>query len=61
MSKQAYKLLLEKFPLPSFSLLEKIQRGVIETITAAKSLLKKGYLSQDYVFMVDEMYLEKGT
>ena len=59
--KQAYKFLLEKFLLPSFSLLEKIQRGGVESITAAKSLLEKGHLSQDCVLMVDEMYLQKGT
>ena len=59
-SKQAYKLLLEKFPLPFF-LLEKIQRGGIESITAVKSLLDKGYLSQDCILMVNEMYLQKGT
>ena len=58
--KQANKLLLEKFPLSSFSILEKIQRGGIESITAVKPLLEKGHLCQDYVFMVDEMYLQRG-
>ena len=60
-SKQAYKLFLEKFPLPSFSLLEKIQSGGVGSITAVKSLLEKGHLSQDCVLLVDEMYLQKGT
>ena len=60
-SKQAYKLLLEKFPLPSFSLLEKIQSGGVESISAAKSLREKGHLSQDCILMVDEMYIQKGT
>ena len=46
-SRQAYKLLLEKFPLPSFPLLEKIQNDGIGSITAVKSLLEKGHLSQD--------------
>ena len=58
-SKQVYKLLLEKFPLPSFSLLEKIERGGIESITPAKSLVEKGHLSQDHVWMVDEIYHKK--
>ena len=46
-SRQAYKLLLEKFPSPSFSLLKKIQSARVGSITAVKSLLKKGHLSQD--------------
>ena len=60
-SRQAYKFLLEKFPLPSFSLLEKIQSGGVGSITAVKSLLEKGHLFQDCVLLVDEMYLQKGT
>ena len=60
-SRQAYKLLLEKFPLPSSSLLEKIQSDGVGSITAVKSLLEKGHLSQDSVLLVDEMYLQKGT
>ena len=60
-SRQAYKLFLEKFPLPSFSLLEKIQSGGLGSITAVKSLLEKGHLSQDCVLLVDETYLQKGT
>ena len=31
------------------------------SITAVKSLLEKGHLSQDCVLLVDEMYLQKGT
>ena len=60
-SRQAYKLLMEKFPLSSFSLLEKIQSGGVGSIKAVKSLMEKGYLSQDCVLLVDEMYLQKGT
>ena len=56
-SSQGYKLLLEKFPLPSFTLLEQIQSGGVGSITAVKSLLEKGNLSQDCVLLVDEMYL----
>ena len=60
-SRQAYKLLLEKFPSPTFSLLEKIQSGGVGSITAVKSLLEKGHLFQNCVLLVDEMYLQKGT
>ena len=60
-SPQAYKLLVEQLPFPSFSSLEKIQKGDVESITAAKSLLGKGKLSQDCILMLDEMYLQKGT
>ena len=31
------------------------------SITAVKSLLEKGNLSQDCVLLVDEIYLQKGT
>ena len=39
-SAQAYRLLLEKFPLPSFSLLAKIQQGGVDAIKAIKLLLE---------------------
>lgn len=57
-SPQAYKLLVEQLPFPS---LEKIKKGDVESITAAKSFLGKGKLSQDCILMLDEMYLQKGT
>ena len=60
-SAQAYKLLLEKFPFPSFSSLKRIQKGDINSITAAKTLLDKGKLSKDVILILDEMYLQKGT
>ena len=60
-SAQAYKLLLEKFPLPSFSALQKIQKGDVNSIIAAKSLSEKGKISQDCILILDEMYLQKGT
>ena len=43
-SAQAYRLLLECFPLPSISLLEKLQKGGINSIKAAKILHEKGYI-----------------
>ena len=58
-SLQAYKKLLEQFPLPSISLLNKIQRGGVDAIKAAKHLLEKGEISEDIILMFDEMYLQK--
>ena len=54
-------LFLGKFPLPSFSLLEKIQRGGVESIISPKSPLEKAHLSQDSILTIDEVYLQKGT
>ena len=56
-SPQAYRLLLEQFPLPSFSLLSKIERGSIETFKPATALREKGSISEDVILLVDEMYL----
>ena len=60
-SLQAYKLLLEQFPLPSLSLLNKLQTGGVDAIKAIKLLREKGELSQDVILMLDEMYLQKST
>ena len=60
-SLQAYKLLLEKFPLPSISLLNKIQQGGVDSIKALKVLKEKGEMSTDLILMVDEMYLQKAA
>ena len=57
----AYKQLLEKFPLPSISLLNKIQQGGVNSIKAQKILQKTGKISNDCILMVDEMYLEKAS
>ena len=51
---QSYKLLLEEFPLPSISLLNKLQQGGVDAFKAVKILLEKGEIS-------DEMYLQKCT
>ena len=47
-SAQAYRLMLEKFPLPSFSTLAKIQQGGIDALKAVKLLLGKGEISKGY-------------
>ena len=58
-SAQAYRLLLEKFPLPSFPLLNKIQKGGVDAVKGIKLLREMGKMSKDVVLMVDEMYLQK--
>ena len=56
---QSYKLLLEKFPLPSISTLHRIQTGGVDSLKAAKKLREKGHISSDVILMVDEMFLQK--
>ena len=56
-SLQSYKLLLEKFPLPSISILHRIQAGSVDSLKAAKKLREKGHISSDVILMVDEMFL----
>ena len=60
-SAQAYRVLLKQFPLPSFSLLNKIQQGGVDSIKALKLLREKGNISEDLVLMADEMYLQKAA
>jgi len=58
-SPQAYRLLLERFPLPSISLLKKLQQGSIDIIKSASLLKANGAISEDVVLLGDEMYLQK--
>ena len=58
-SSQAYRLLLDKFPMPSFSLLNKIQTGGVDSIKSIKLLKEKGEMSKDVILMTDEMFLQK--
>jgi hypothetical protein len=58
---QAYKQLLEKLPLPSISLLNKIQQGGVNSIKALKILRENGKISNNCILMVDEMYLQKAA
>ena len=58
-SLQSYKLLLDKFPLPSISLLNNIKEGNIDALKAARLLLENGSTSKDLVVLFDEMYLQK--
>ena len=58
-SRQAYRLLLEKFPLPSMSLLDRLQRGCIDSMSSASLLRENGKISEDIILLCDEMYLQK--
>ena len=60
-SLQSYRLLLKEFPMPSISLLNKIQQGGVDAIKAIKKLRENGNMSKDVIISVDEMYLLKCT
>ena len=59
-STQACKLLLEQFPLPSLSLLKKLNKGGMGPIKAVKVLLDQGKIGENVVLLLDEIYLQKG-
>ena len=59
-SLQSYKLLLQKFPLPSIFLLNKLQQGGVDAFKAVEIFREKGEIS-DVILMADEMYLQKCT
>ena len=54
-SLQSYKLLLDEFPLPSISLLNKIKEGNIDALKAPKLLLENSSISKYIVILFDEM------
>ena len=58
-SLQSYKLLVDEFPLPSISLLNRIKKGNVDALKAAKLLLENSSISKDIVVLFDEMYLQK--
>ena len=60
-SRQAYTLLLDEFPLPSFSYLKALSKGGVEPMKALKSMLNNGKVDPDCVLLIDEMYLQKGV
>ena len=57
-SVQAYKLLLQQFPLPSLSVLKKLTEGEIEPLKAAKVSLEQGNIGTNVVLLLDEVYLQ---
>ena len=58
---QAYNQLFEIFPLPSISLLNKIQQGGVNSIKTLKIFRESGQILNDCMLMVDEICLEKAT
>ena len=52
-------MLLEDFPLPSLSLLNKIIKRKIDLTKYAQALIKDSKISQDIYLWFDEMYLQK--
>ena len=52
---------MDKFPLPSFSLLNKLQQGGVDAIKGLTVLRENGRISRDCILMVDDMYLQKST
>ena len=53
--------MLEKFPIPSIPLLNKIRQGRLDLLKALKVLGGKGEISTDLILMVDEIYLQKAA
>ena len=60
-SRQACTLLLDEFPLPSFSYLKALSKGGVEPMKALKSMLDNGKVDPDCLLLIDEMYLQKGV
>jgi hypothetical protein len=52
---------LEKFPLPSISLLRRIEQGGIDSFKSLKLLRERGKISEDSILMIDEMYIQKAA
>ena len=57
-SLQSYKLLVDEFRLPFISLLNRIKKGNVDALKAAKLLLENS-ISKDIVVLYNEMYLQK--
>ena len=58
---QVNRLLLERFPMLSLLLLNKIQQGGVHALKALKTVHEKGSFSCDCILMIDEMYLRKSA
>ena len=58
-SAQCYKYLLNHFPLPSFSTLNRLKQGGIDSQKALKVLQRASKISDSILVMADEMYLQK--
>ena len=60
-SLRANRLLLEKFPMLSLPLLNKIQQGGVDAIKALKAAHEKDFFSCDCILMIDEMYFQRSA
>ena len=49
-------LLLDEFPIPSVSLLNKMKEGNIDALIAAKLLPENSNISKDIAVLFDEIY-----
>ena len=58
---KAYRLLLEKFPMPYLSLSSKMQQSGVDALKALKTLYEKGSFSCDCILIIVEMHLQKST
>ena len=58
---QVNRLLLERFPMLSLLLLNKIQQGGVHALKALKTVREKGSFSCDCILMINEMYLRKSA
>ena len=60
-SPNSNKNLLKHFSLPSFSTINKLKQGELNSLKALNLLKKGGKLSQDIASMACEMYLQKSS
>ena len=60
-SLQMHRLLLEKFPMPTLSLLNKIQQGGVDPLKVLKTLYEKVSFSRGCILMIDKIYLKKSA
>ena len=58
-SAQCYKYLLNHFPLPSFSTLNRLKQGSLDSLKDLKTLQRASKISDDILVMADEMHLQK--
>lgn len=56
---ESYKILLEQFPLPSLSLLRKLNKCGLKPIKRAIAILDQGKVIMDIILLLNEKYLPK--
>ena len=55
------KYLLNHFPLPSFSTVNRLKQSELDSLKALKLLQKSGKISENVILIADEMYLQKSS